>query len=104
MVEGFGCSERPPLLNPLPRRRPLQNYVILSLSKDLGWGRLPNSRPRTAIKTCQLLLAVLIAAFAAMTRLLHRSHGGERVHALRACRDSDATCVTPAFNRVDGRL
>ena len=56
-----------------------KQYTVLSLSKDLGSGRLTNSRSPTEIRTCLSILAVRIAAFAAMTRLLQRSPPRERV-------------------------
>ena len=61
---------------------PLQNYVILSLSKDLGSGRLPDSRIRIEFKTCKLLLVFWIAAFVAMTRL---SEGLDQGRGFRTC-------------------
>ena len=66
-----------------------------SLSKDLGWGMLPNSRPRTAIKTCQFLLSVWIAARAPMTRFLQNAPSFPRT---RESRESDSL---PSYRKID---
>ncbi len=88
---------------PSPLPEIFEKFVIMSLSKDLGLGRLPNSRIRIEIKSCQLLLAVWIAAFAAMTRLSQRCPQWDRIKEMGIDKASEFEPKQPSKLTLGGK-